>query len=148
MMLAFDPKTSLMVRPNPGAVGIVCPYCTGPMVAKCGAIIEDHWAHKGETCQEWTVTAESDKRGEATPGRSHAKGTCVSCRHWFEGYCRHYAAETRRWTAEYLVGTDGHAPVIADGAPQCPWALDVFPAEWKARNPVLPGGWRSGRLTT
>lgn len=138
MRTAIDPKTDLVVEPNPKARGI-CPYCTGEVAAHCGGVVAWHWSHIGETCMD--AVSEGLPKGGPWAGYSdEVRGTCASCPA-FLGVCRRAALwgdrMAVRWRAAWVTETGS----VREGAPQCP-AWGSFPtgraARLRARDPHDP----------
>ena len=110
-------STGKLIAPAPGERAI-CPYCESIMVAKCGAVIDWHWAHFGPTCQEW-----ESREGR---GETHSKeslpppGTCYLCDRWERGCTFVHDQAVDAWQAQWTRPTsDGLARVYEDAVP-CP----------------------------
>lgn len=116
MRWARDEQTGLSVRPNPGTTA-ECPYCSAAVHAKCGEILQWHWAHTGETCE----LAREDATG---PGGSHAaelavpRATCPTCELWQRG-CTSASTSAAVWLEHYGDAQSALARVRRL-APQCP----------------------------
>lgn len=122
MMYARDPRTGLSVRPNPGARA-ECPYCNDNVHAKCGEVLEWHWAHSGETCELARDDAASSC-GDRTPGSISApKGTCPSCEYWEQG-CTAGTRMAALWLEEHG-DTQSSLARVRRFAPQCPSHLQA-----------------------
>lgn len=121
MRYARDPKSDLLVEPNPGARAW-CPHCDGAVHAKCGEILEWHWAHTGETCEE--ARGYSPGSGTYTPAKpSASRGTCPRCELWQRG-CTSRAPEAAAWLVHYGDPASQLARVRRY-APQCPASQPV-----------------------
>ena len=116
-MIRARASTGYLVAPAPGQRA-TCPYCESVMIAKCGAVLDWHWAHLGTTCQEWEIR---DGRGQ-THGKQSLPpaGTCYLCDRWERG-CTFVEDEfVEAWKEEWTRPTpDGLARVYDDAEP-CP----------------------------
>lgn len=110
MKLAIDPATGDKARPNIGARAL-CPYCAAPMAAKCGAVMEWHWAHIGPPCVEWETAFDGPVGGPSVPNEQEERGVCARCRWMSAGACRTRDPRAVRWFAAWADKA---------GRPQCP----------------------------
>jgi hypothetical protein len=53
----------------------ICPSCGGVLIAKCGQIVVNHWAHEAETACEWAAESDWHRRGKIA--LADAMGGCV-----------------------------------------------------------------------
>jgi hypothetical protein len=117
---ARDMKTDLLVEPNPGAKAW-CPHCDGAVHAKCGEMLEWHWAHTGETCEE---SHGGGGGGDWLPGSIAAmKGTCPRCEWWQRG-CTAKTPAAAAWIAAYG-DPNSELARVRRLAPQCPSSMPV-----------------------
>lgn len=119
MLKAKDPKSGLMVEPNPGGRA-ECQFCAAVVIAKCGEILGWHWSHYAhESCQEWEEASENENRRRRAWEKSRlpARRLCNSCA--YNGQrCRSRNYDGHVWFASW--GDES----TWDKAPQCPaWRL-------------------------
>ena len=120
MRWARDKKTNLLVEPNPGTRAW-CPHCDEDVHAKCGEVLDWHWSHTGETCEE---SHEGGGGGGWLPGSIlPPRGTCPRCEWWQRG-CTAGTVAARAWLVAYGDPTSELARVRRQ-APQCPSAVNV-----------------------
>jgi hypothetical protein len=109
--------TGHLVAAAPGQRA-VCPYCEGAMLAKCGSILEWHWAHIDQTCQEWE---QRHGRGQtASKENLPPAGTCYTCERWERGCTFVHDQYVEEWKEQWTRPTSTGLVRVYDDAPSCP----------------------------
>lgn len=52
-MLFAQSESGARIEPHPGTKAR-CPQCGGELLAKCGSIVQWHWAHRAAECDTWS----------------------------------------------------------------------------------------------
>lgn len=138
MLKARDPKSRLMVEPNPGARA-ECQFCLAVVIAKCGKIVGWHWSHHaGQSCEEWQVAEREEElraREAADRSKQPPRHLCTSCVEWQRG-CKSREPLAAEWL-EAWGNVGGGVAWFYRGAPQCPaWRWDKPFARDHDQNPV------------
>ena len=112
--------TGHLVAAAPGQRA-VCPYCEGAMLAKCGSILEWHWAHIDQTCQEWEMEALRMKAG-VTGSKEFLPpaGTCYTCERWERGCTFVADYDVDEWRERWTRPTKSGLARVHPHAPPCP----------------------------
>lgn len=117
MQLARTPSGDL-VAPNPGQRA-VCPHCEATMTAKCGAIMEWHWAHVGQTCLEWEMYA-NHSGTTASKEFLPPPNTCYTCERWQRGCIFVHDEAVDEWREIWTRPTKSGLARVFQNAPPCP----------------------------
>lgn len=135
MLKAKDPKSGLMVEPNPGARA-ECQFCAAVVIAKCGEVLGWHWSHYAhESCQEWENAERLERMAERERSKMEPRRLCTSCVEWSRG-CQSLEPIAHTWLHAWG-GSDAGVCWFYAGAPQCPaWRWDRPFSKTHNQNPV------------